>query len=159
MVAMLRRHVRQRWMMGRTSMVFVALLSLAAACESAESKQMKALAGTWVWEYETDPVTDPGHMWLHEKRELTLRPDGSWSSTQLAEIGGNKESSSSDSGHYRVNGVTLVTRATENYPAQSFTVSGDTLWIRAAAAIAETKAVTGVDFAKSDTPDYYVRKR
>ena len=147
----------------RLAVAFVGLLTLVAACESAESKQMKTLAGTYVWEYETDPATDPGHMWLHEKATMTLRADGTWALHHIAEIQGKSDNlPQNENGSYRVQGVTLVLGATENAPARKYTISGDTLWIKSnAEAAALAKAVTGVDPVQSNTdaPDYFVRVR
>jgi hypothetical protein len=131
----------------RFSLVLIGLVFFVAACESAESKRMKALAGDYVSEYETDPATDPGHMHVHERHTLTLRPDGTWSTTHLAEVDGRATPVQPDQGTYRIQGTTLSTRETEQSPAGHYTISGDTLWIIASDKVALTKAVTGIDMS------------
>ena len=144
----------------RASVALIGLVSFVAACESAESKRMKAMAGNYVWEYETDPATDPSHVRVHERHTLTLSPDGSWSTNHLAELNGEASPVQRDGGTYRVQGVTLSLSPTESQPAMQYTISGDTLWIRAAAAMALGKAVTSIDMppGEHDT-SFLVRQR
>ena len=143
----------------RLSLALIGLVLLVAACESAESKRMKAIAGDYVSEYETDPATDPGHMHVHERHTLTLHPDGSWSTKHLAEVNGEATPVQPDAGTYRVQGVTLSLSPTEQMPAMHYTISGDTLWIRAAAALAQGKAVTGIDVPEGSGESFLVRQR
>jgi hypothetical protein len=135
------------------------LLSLAAACQSDETKRMQSIAGSYAWDYESEPA--PGHQepFLHERFTLILRPDGRWTSAHLAEINGEAQPQSLDSGSYRVQGVTLTTGATELGPAQQYTISGDTLWIRTAAQAARAKAITGLDMSKGNSPGFLIRQQ
>ena len=151
-------HSRRRGTIRRTSVALVGLVSVACG-KSAEAKRMEAIAGSYVWEYETDTATDPGHMHLHERHTLTLRPDGRWTATHLAEVDGQPQPVPADSGTYHVQGATLTTSPTEERPAMEYTISGDTLWIRAAAALAQGKAVTGVDMPQGSGESFLVRQR
>src|SRR3981081_4631837 len=112
---------RSRGTIRRMSVVLIGLVSLVGACKSAEAKRREAIAGNYIWEYETDPATDPGHMHLHERHTLTLRPDGRWSATHLAEVDGQAQSVPPDSGTYHVQGATLTTSATEEQLAMEYT--------------------------------------
>ena len=152
-------HSRRRRTIRRTSVALVGLMSLACAGKSAETKRMEAIAGTYVWDHETDPATDPGHMHLHEQHTLTLRPDGRWTATHLAEVDGQSQPVPPDSGTYHVQGATLTTSPTEEQPAMEYTISGDTLWIRAAAALAQGEAVTGVDIPQGSGESFLVRQQ
>ena len=142
----------------RLSLALIGLVLLVAACESAESKRMEAIAGDYVSEYETDPATDPGHMHVHERHTLTLRPDGSWSTKHLAEVNGEATPVQPDAGTYRVQGVTLALSPTEQMPAMHYTISGDTLWIISSDKVALTKAVTGVDLGGDNKQGFLVRQ-
>lgn len=99
------------------------------------------------------------HMHLHERHALTLRPDGRWTATHLAEVDGQPQSVPPDSGTYHVQGTTVTTSPTEEQPAMEYTISGDTLWIRTAGALAQGKAVTGVDIPQGSGESFLVRQR
>lgn len=143
----------------RSSLAVAGLVLLAGACQSAESKRMKEIAGTYVREYETDPATDPSGMRVHERHALTLRPDGTWTRTHLAEVNGEVTPVPDETGSYRVDGVMVAIGATENGPAQQYTISGDTLFPRTSLAEAQTKAVTSMDMPTGPGPSFLLRQR
>ena len=131
------------------------LLSL-AACGRAEAARVKALAGTYVRETETDPRTDPSGMHLHQRQVIKLRRDGHWVMTYAATINGNPMPAAADSGTFRVQGVSLALNS-EEQGVQQYTVKGDTLFTRNAQAAAITKQVTGMDVQVEET--FLVRER
>ena len=131
------------------------LLAASVACgPSAEEKRLEALAGTDVYEYELQPSAD--RVRVHERQTLTLRPDHTWSMTRLAEINDKREVDATESGRFVLDGATLIVRSEESGVSR-YTVSGDTLWTRSAQAIAETKAVTGIEMKAEES--FLVRER
>jgi hypothetical protein len=106
------------------------LLLLVVACgPSEQEKRLRALAGTYAYEYETDPATDPGHMRIHERQALTLKADNTWRLVHTVELNGAPAGGGADSGRFGVSGSTLNVTSEANGLVQ-YTVSGDTLWAR-----------------------------
>jgi hypothetical protein len=133
-------------------------LVMLAACESAESKRMKTLAGDYVYEYASDTI--PGQEPMAKGSNiLTLRPDGKYLYKQVSQMGAEPEHVFVDSGAYRINGTTLVTGRTEEMPSQQYTISGDTLWANTSRQIAQTEAVTGIKFNTDNEQPKMVRRR
>lgn len=133
-------------------------LVVLSACESAESKRMKALAGDYVYEYASDTI--PGQEPVAKGSNiLTLRPDGKYLYKQVSQMGSDPEHVFVDSGAYRISGTTLVTGRTEEMPSQQYTISGDTLWANTSRQIAQTEAVTGMKFNTDNQQPRMVRRR
>lgn len=154
----MRHHTAARRGVTLAALPLLLLVALAAACgPSEQEKRLRALAGTYVHEYETDPATDPGGLRVHERQALTLKADGTWSMTRLVEINDQPQGGGGpESGRFGVSGATLNVHS-ENTGMTQYTVSGDTLWMRGARAAALTKAVTGIDMKTEES--FLVRER
>ncbi|HET7457410.1 MAG TPA: hypothetical protein VFJ74_07130 [Gemmatimonadaceae bacterium] len=146
----------------RAALTITSLLLPLACGPSEEEKRVRAVAGTYVHEYETDPATDPAGARIHERQTLTLRPDRTWTMARFAEVNGSTMVDASTSGRFGLDGASLIARsAPQGDDGESFdlryTVSGDTLWTRSAHDVAVTKAVTGIDMKAEET--FLVRQR
>jgi hypothetical protein len=142
----------------RAGLASCAFLACLTACESAESKRMKALAGDYVYEYASDTI--PGREPVMKGSNiLTLRPDGKYIYKQISQMVDQPEQVFVDSGAYRINGTTLATSPTEAMPLQRYTISGDSLWAIVSGQIALTKAVTGIDVGGGGNQVPLVRRR
>ena len=143
----------------RASRALLAALALAAplaACGGEEAKRVKTLAGTYAYESETDPRTDPSGMHVHQRKAVTLRRDGHWVMTYNVTMNGDPMPGAVDSGTFRVQGVTLALNSEEE-GVQQYTVKGDTLWAQVARQLALTKQITGMDIKVEDS--FLVRER
>lgn len=137
----------------------IAIVLLAVACESAESKRMKAMAGDYISDYESE--IPPGHVtpWITSRSTLTLRPDGRWKFNRVTVINDDSTVENPDSGSYRVDGTTLATSASEQSRGGRYTISGDTLWSLDNGQRAMAEAVTGVKVAPPEEQTFFVRQR
>jgi hypothetical protein len=142
----------------RLSLALIGLVSFVAACESAESKRMKAIAGDYVSIYASEISPGQQEPWIKERRTLSLHADGTWTMRDTVEVNGKQDQAVSDGGTYRIQGTTLSTRETEQSPSGHYTISGDTLWIIASDKVALTKAVTGVDLGGDNKQGFLVRR-
>lgn len=149
---------RRRLSVACRPVVLASLAIVVIACESAEEKRMKTLAGTYVWEYETDPATDPCGCRAHERHAVTLKADGQWTMAHLAEMNGEAQPGAADSGSYRADSTSVTMGATEQGPAQRYTVKGDTLWAGDNGAAARTKEITSLDMPGGNSPGFLVRQ-
>lgn len=142
----------------RATSAFVTLIASVTACESAESKRMKTLAGDYVTEFTSD--TTPGQApFMQGTTTLTLRPDGKYVYKQFDRMNGQTDHLFVDSGAYRINGTTLATSPTEAMPLQRYTISGDSLWAIVSGQIALTEKVTGVKMGDGGPQVPLVRRR
>jgi len=136
----------------------VAVLSILAlgACESAESKEMNALAGR----YAAMLVWNPDEVQPIAGVELTLRADGRWQMAQAADslLG---RGAFVDSGTYRVSPPgRVVIRSSDEF--RTYVVRGDTL-VRdpqeQQRIITQTEALSGIKIAGQQVEPSYVRMR
>lgn len=148
---------RARFLLAR-AFTCVAVVSLLAACESAESKQMKAIAGDYVTLYESEIPPGQQQPFVSQRNTLTLRPDGRWVEKIERRIL-DEEKTITDSGAYRVQGTMLALGATEQEPSVRMTISGDTLWSNGSSSIKAAEAVTGVKVNDSGEQGFMVRQR
>jgi len=140
-----------------TSLVVLAMS--VSACESAESKQMKALAGSYISDYESEIPPGQTEPWITSRNTMVFRPDGRWTLSRVRVVSGDTTIDAPDSGSYRILGTTLAMGATEQGPAAQLTISGDTLWSLDTGERARAEAVTGLRFAPPKEQGFYVRQR
>lgn len=121
----------------RLSVAVLTVIGL-AACENAEEKKMKKLAGTYAFSSDTTE----GVLHITEREELKLGADGRWTSDLVGHIGDEViggTDGSKDSGTYRIVDGMLSLRSLAHPGGLSkrYTISGDTLYT-ADAGIRET---------------------
>src|SRR4029078_6604240 len=121
--------------------ITISIPLMLTACEGEEAKTRKRIAADYAIEFDGRPQTD-----FYVRQVLSLRPDGNWVKTSHSEITGNVTDSPSDSGTFRIQGVTLVLRSrVEPGEPRRYTVSGDTLFNANATKV---KAITGYDIGE-----------
>jgi hypothetical protein len=126
-------------------------LVLLPACESAESKQMKQLAGTYAL-----TSSDRAAARLLAGSTLTLEPDGTWHSLSAADPI-FRRAAIPDSGSYRANGATIAVRSPVD-GLKTYEIRGDTLVWQNEKLLAQTEMVTGIKMV-GQIPTFYVRAR
>jgi hypothetical protein len=144
---------RERW--PRLVLGCLTLVGLQACGGGRESRErLEALAGTYA--FEQTMQAGPGGRTIHERTALTLRPDGRFVLMQEATADGAPLMAGADSGTYRLDGVSIVTRSDASGILR-YTVVGDTLWAEMADLMAVTEAVTGMEMEGGES--YLVRER
>ncbi len=126
-------------------------LALLSACESAESKQMKQLAGTYALTSHDRSVAR-----YLAGSTLTLEADGSWHSLSAVDPVFRK-AAVPDSGNYRANGATIAVRSKTD-GTRTYAVRGDTLVWQNEELMAQTEAITGIKLV-GQIPTFYVRAK
>jgi hypothetical protein len=97
---------------------------LIAACENEEGRMRKRIAGEYV--ADIDEV-ERGER-RREHHVLTISDDGLWKRGGWAVTNGQRRDLFRDSGHYRIQGKTLVMRShVEEVGPIKFTITGDIL--------------------------------
>ena len=126
----------------------VALPFVLAGCEDEEAKTRKRIVADYVREIDMRPRTP-----IYVRQVLTLKPDGRWTKTTAIETRGNTEDTPTDSGTFRIQGVTLVLRSlVEGGQSRKFTIGGDSLF---SANATQVQALTGYDIGE----EIFVRSR
>lgn len=125
-------------------MIAVATMALPfalASCETEEDKTRQRIAGDYAREYDGRPTTP-----VYVRQVLSLRPDSRWVRTSHSETRGTVTDGVSDSGTFRIQGVTLVLQSLiEPGEPMHYTIGSDTLFNANAAKL---KARTGYDIGE-----------
>ena len=111
----------------RLVLAIVMVPLLIAACENEEGRMRKRIAGEYVADIDERTGRD-GRDHRREHHVLTISDDGFWKRGGWAVTDGKHRDLFRDSGHYRIQGKTLVMRShVEEVGPIKFTITGDIL--------------------------------
>ena len=129
----------------RTLLSAAAMLLAAAACAEKKPDLTAKMPGTWTQELKQGGQGGT----IVQKTTLVLEAGGTYTMTNSVAMDGRQMAGGTDAGTWAVNDAILALNS-PNQGVTRYTISGDTLFMRAAEKYAQTKAVTGTDLAAGD---------